>query len=147
MIFDFQLFLLYMFLRDGAPHFQRHAGPWCAGIGCSVSVSNSQNNKRGEISAAISSEFMFSGSVRETPEDTCKLPRITQASFLRALCDLHPWLWMLISSDLSIWIHSTSQRSTCSTSPPRDIFGGDIEARLEFGCWISSFFLTVDENT
>lgn len=82
---------------------------------------------------------MFSGSVRDTPEDTCKLPRITQTSFLRALCDLHPWLWMLISSDLSIWIHSTSQCSTCSTSPPRDIFGGDIEARLEFGCWISFF--------
>lgn len=83
MIFDFQLFLLYMFLRDGAPHFQRHAGPRCAGNGCSVSVSNSQNNKRGEISAAISSPLssvcspgetdtfhMFSGSVRETPEET-----------------------------------------------------------------------------
>lgn len=30
-------------------------------------------------------------------------------------------LWMLISSDLSIWIHSTSLRSTCSTSPPREV--------------------------
>lgn len=141
----FLIFSLYMFLRDG-PHFHRHAGPWCAGIGCSVSVSNSQNNKHGEMSAAISSPLSSVCSPGETDTshlsrgDPSRLPQTTQTSFLRSLCDLRPRL-LLSGRTLNanqLWpLHLDPLNITALHLFHISTQGGDIEARVEFGCWIS----------